>query len=103
MFRQVTGAIDFEDFLDAITSKLGDKETREGIAKIFALFDDDHEFGTYRDDYNGTSGKDVAYLFDDILQHYLQEKDLKTIMKSKDVPSPVSTHARRILQKKGKI
>jgi len=39
--REVTGAIDFEDFLDAITSKLGDKETREGIAKIFALFDDD--------------------------------------------------------------
>jgi len=39
--REVSGAIDFEDFLDAITSKLGDKESREGIAKIFALFDDD--------------------------------------------------------------
>merc|ERR1719183_512206 len=39
--REVTGSIDFEDFLDAITTKLGDKETREGIAKIFALFDDD--------------------------------------------------------------
>ncbi|KAL4493467.1 hypothetical protein ABPG72_007475 [Tetrahymena utriculariae] len=33
--------IDFEDFLDAITSKLGDKESREGISKIFELFDDD--------------------------------------------------------------
>lgn len=31
--RDVTGAIDFEDFLDAITSKLGDKETREGGIK----------------------------------------------------------------------
>merc|ERR1719460_516536 len=39
--REVTGSVDFEDFLDAITTKLGDKETREGIAKIFALFDDD--------------------------------------------------------------
>jgi len=39
--RDVTGAIDFEDFLDAITSKLGDKETRDGISKIFALFDED--------------------------------------------------------------
>jgi len=39
--REVSGSIDFEDFLDAITTKLGDKETREGIAKIFALFDDD--------------------------------------------------------------
>ncbi len=35
--------------------------------------------------------------------NYLQERDLKSIMKSKDVPSAVSSHARRILQKKGKI
>ncbi len=35
--------------------------------------------------------------------NYLQERDLRSIMKSKDVPTPVSTHARRILQKKGKI
>jgi hypothetical protein len=35
--------------------------------------------------------------------NFLQEKDLRNIMKSKDVPSPVSVHARRMLQKKGKI
>jgi len=34
-------AIDFETFLNAITAKLGDKETKEGIKKIFDLFDDD--------------------------------------------------------------
>merc|ERR1740120_605762 len=34
-------AIGFDDFLDAITQKLGDKETRDGINKIFNLFDDD--------------------------------------------------------------
>jgi Ca2+-binding EF-hand superfamily protein len=33
--------IDFEEFLDAITSRLGDKETKKGINKIFDLFDDD--------------------------------------------------------------
>lgn len=33
--------IGFEDFLDAITAKLGDKESRDGIHKIFSLFDDD--------------------------------------------------------------
>merc|ERR1712187_672029 len=33
--------INFEEFLDAICKKLGDKETRDGINKIFALFDDD--------------------------------------------------------------
>ena len=34
--------------------------------------------------------------------NYLQEKDLRAIMKSKDVPSPIATHARRLLEKKGK-
>ena len=33
--------IEFEEFLDAITSKLGDKATKNGINKIFDLFDDD--------------------------------------------------------------
>jgi len=35
--------------------------------------------------------------------NYLQDQDLKAIMKSKDVPTAVSTHARRALMKKGKI
>ena len=35
--------------------------------------------------------------------NYLQEKDLRNLTKSKDVPSAISTHARRILSKKGKI
>jgi len=35
--------------------------------------------------------------------NYLQERDLRGIMKSKDVATPVAAHARRILQKKGKI
>ena len=35
--------------------------------------------------------------------NYLQDKDLRMLMKSKDVPSSVSTHARRILTKKGKL
>jgi hypothetical protein len=35
--------------------------------------------------------------------NYLQEKDLRSTMKSKDVPTAISTHARRILTKKGKL
>jgi len=35
--------------------------------------------------------------------NFLQERDLRNIMKSKDVSSAVSVHARRLLQKKGKI
>jgi hypothetical protein len=34
--------------------------------------------------------------------NYLQDRDLRAIMKSKDVPSAVSNHARRILNRKGK-
>lgn len=34
---------------------------------------------------------------------YLQDKDLKTIMKSRDVSSNIAAQARRLLQKKGKI
>lgn len=39
--EQEGNEIDFNEFLDAITSKLGDKETRGGINKIFDLFDTD--------------------------------------------------------------
>ena len=35
--------------------------------------------------------------------NFLQDNDLKSIVKSKDVPAVISTHARRILMKKGKI
>jgi hypothetical protein len=35
--------------------------------------------------------------------NYLQERDLRAIMKSRDVPTAVATHARRILAKKGKV
>ncbi len=35
--------------------------------------------------------------------NYLQDKDLKALMKSKDVSTVISTHARRILNKKGKV
>ncbi len=35
--------------------------------------------------------------------NYLQDKELRSLMKSKDVSTQISTHARRILQKKGKI
>jgi hypothetical protein len=35
--------------------------------------------------------------------NYLQERDLRGLMKSKDVPTPIATHARRLLSKKGKV
>jgi hypothetical protein len=35
--------------------------------------------------------------------NFLQEKDLRSLVKSKDVPAVISTHARRNLTKKGKM
>ena len=35
--------------------------------------------------------------------NYLQDRDLKSLMRSKDIPTAISAHARRILMKKGKI
>jgi len=35
------GGIDFDTFVEAINQKLGDKETKEGISRIFNLFIDD--------------------------------------------------------------
>lgn len=35
--------------------------------------------------------------------NHLQDRDLRHLMKSKDVPSAVSNHARRLLTKKGKL
>jgi Ca2+-binding EF-hand superfamily protein len=35
------GGIDFDSFVEAINNKLGDKETKEGIRRIFDLFIDD--------------------------------------------------------------
>ncbi|KAA0155664.1 hypothetical protein FNF27_03921 [Cafeteria roenbergensis] len=36
-----SGAIDFDEFLDMMTAKMSDKDTREDIVKVFNLFDDD--------------------------------------------------------------
>ncbi|RLN83083.1 hypothetical protein BBJ28_00024187 [Nothophytophthora sp. Chile5] len=36
-----SGSIDFEEFLDMMTAKMSDKDSREDIQKVFNLFDDD--------------------------------------------------------------
>ena len=36
-----SGAIDFDEFLDMMTARMSDKDTREDIQKVFRLFDDD--------------------------------------------------------------
>ena len=33
--------IDFEEFLDMMTARMSDRDTREDINKVFRLFDDD--------------------------------------------------------------
>jgi Ca2+-binding EF-hand superfamily protein len=40
------GGIDFDNFVDAINNKLGDKESKDGIRRIFDLFIDDPQSDT---------------------------------------------------------
>jgi Ca2+-binding EF-hand superfamily protein len=40
------GGIDFDNFVDAINNKLGDKESKDGIRRIFDLFIDDPQGDT---------------------------------------------------------
>jgi Ca2+-binding EF-hand superfamily protein len=35
------GSIEFSEFLEMMTGKMGEKDTREDIEKVFKLFDDD--------------------------------------------------------------
>lgn len=39
--RNKSGDIDFDEFLDMMTARMSDKDTREDINKVFRLFDDD--------------------------------------------------------------
>ncbi len=39
--KNKSGNIGFEEFLDMITARMNDKDTREDIIKVFRLFDDD--------------------------------------------------------------
>ena len=37
----LSGTIDFEEFLQMMTAKMGERDSREEIMKAFKLFDDD--------------------------------------------------------------
>lgn len=37
-----SGTIDFDEFLQMMTSKMGERDSREEIIKAFKLFDDDN-------------------------------------------------------------
>jgi Ca2+-binding EF-hand superfamily protein len=36
-----SGQIDFEEFLNLMTARISDKDSREDIQKVFTLFDDE--------------------------------------------------------------
>ena len=40
--KNKSGTIDFEEFLDMMTARMSDKDSREDIEKVFRLFDDDN-------------------------------------------------------------
>ena len=74
------GGIDFDTFINAINEKLGDKESKEGIKRIFELFIDDpnecSRIGSQaQEDFNTTLNYDNFY--DKVTHLYLSLKKEK--------------------------
>ena len=40
--KNKSGTIEFDEFLDMMTARMSDKDTRDDISKVFRLFDDDN-------------------------------------------------------------
>ena len=72
------GGISFEDFVDAINDKLGDKESKEGIRRIFDLFIDDPNADTI-----------TLTIRKSVLHHRVRKKRNSGIRYPPRVPSPV--------------
>lgn len=92
--RMVDGAEVFYDWCKQEFGKLGEDYVRRPVLRLCKDFDeykayhfdssgttgwsapgDDFEIGTYWDDYNGSSGRDISMLLDRILIHFLTETD----------------------------
>lgn len=73
--RETTGPIDFDRFLDGITNKLGDRETREGIQKIFNLFDTERKGSISLKDLKRVSKELGETMSEDELREMLDRAD----------------------------
>jgi centrin-1 len=73
--KECHGPIDFERFLDGITSKLGDRESRDGIQKIFNLFDTDRKGSISLKDLKRVSKELGETMSDDELREMLERAD----------------------------
>lgn len=90
----VDAAETFRDWLDQTFGDVSDEYVRHGVFRVCKDWDeyeayrfkgssesrgfsvsDNREAVTYRDNYNGTSGRDVGYFLDDIFATYLWDKD----------------------------
>ena len=73
--HQNDGPIDFETFLDGISGKLGDKESRGGIQKIFNLFDTDRRGSVSFKDLKRVSKELGETMTDDELREMVERAD----------------------------
>lgn len=73
--RETSGPVDFDRFLDGITSKLGDRESREGIHKIFNLFDTDRKGSISLKDLKRVSKELGETMSDEELREMLERAD----------------------------
>ena len=70
-----SGTIDFEEFLQMMTAKMGSRDTKEEILKAFRLFDDDNSGTITFKDLKRVAKELGENLTDEELQEMIDEAD----------------------------
>lgn len=71
-----SGTIDFNEFLEMMTSKMGERDSREEILKAFRLFDDDETGKITLKNLRRVAKEIGENMTDEELQEMIEEADL---------------------------
>lgn len=59
--KDESGAIDFDEFVEMMTGKMGERDSKEEIMKVFELFDDESVCVYWRERMPGRGGVPISY------------------------------------------
>ena len=73
--KDASGSIEFDEFVEMMTGKMGERDSREEIMKVFQLFDDDNTGTISFRNLKRVSNELGENLTDDELQEMIEEAD----------------------------